>query len=68
VLSRTVDGPEVVATRVKEVFRFLDKSRLMLNPDCGFAPAHNNPVSMDEAYLKLKSISAAAKRLREETL
>jgi len=38
----------------------------MLNLDCGFAPAHDNPISLDEAYLKLNSVVAAARLLRSE--
>ena len=46
--------------------RYVDADRIMLNPDCGFAPAHDNPISLDEAYLKLKSVAGAARLLREE--
>ena len=48
--------------------RFVDGSRLILNPDCGFAPAHDNPISLDEAYLKLRSVSAAAAKLRPDVI
>lgn len=66
VLRREVDDPDVLVDRVKSIERFVDRSRLILNPDCGFAPAHNNPISLDEAYLKLRSVSAAAAKLRAE--
>ena len=66
VLRREVDSPEVLVGRVKEMLRYVPRERLMLNPDCGFAPAHDNPISLDEAYLKLSAVAAAAKILRAE--
>jgi 5-methyltetrahydropteroyltriglutamate--homocysteine methyltransferase len=66
VLRREVDSPEVLAARVKAMLPYIDRDRIMLNPDCGFAPAHDNPISLDEAYLKLKSVGAAARLLRAE--
>lgn len=65
VLRREVDPPEVLVGRVKAMMKHVDRERLMLNPDCGFAPAHDNPISLDEAYLKMSSVAAAAKLLRE---
>jgi len=66
VLRREVDPPEVLAGRVRAMLKYVDRERIMLNPDCGFAPAHDNPISLDEAYLKLKSVGAAARLLRAE--
>lgn len=66
VLSREVDPPSVLIERVKSIERFIDRERLILNPDCGFAPGYDNPISLDEAYSKLKSVSAAARQLRAE--
>jgi 5-methyltetrahydropteroyltriglutamate--homocysteine methyltransferase len=66
VLSREVDPPSVLVERVKSIERFIDRERLILNPDCGFAPGYDNPISLDEAYNKLKSVSAAASQLRAE--
>ena len=66
VLSREVDPPRVLVERVKSIERFIDRDRLILNPDCGFAPGYDNPISLDEAYSKLKSVSAAARQLRAE--
>lgn len=65
VLSREVDEPEKLVDRVNSVQRFVDSSRIILNPDCGFAPASENPISMDEAYLKLKTVARAADMLRD---
>jgi methionine synthase II (cobalamin-independent) len=42
------------------------KGRICLNPDCGFAPSYDNPITLDEAYSKLRSVSEAAKILRHE--
>ena len=64
VLSPDVDTPEVLISRAEAALRYLDPERLILNPDCGFAPTHDNPISLDEAYLKLKSVSQAARQLR----
>jgi 5-methyltetrahydropteroyltriglutamate--homocysteine methyltransferase len=44
----------------------LAADRIVLNPDCGFAPGSGAAVSIDEAYRKLCNEAAAAKMLREE--
>jgi 5-methyltetrahydropteroyltriglutamate--homocysteine methyltransferase len=66
VLRREVDPPETLAARVRDMKRFVPGERITLNPDCGFAPSYDNPVTLDEAYAKLKSVSAAAELLRRE--
>ena len=66
VLSRDVDPPEVLVARVEKMLPYIDKTRIILNPDCGFAPAHDNQVTIDEAYLKLRSVAQAAGILREK--
>jgi 5-methyltetrahydropteroyltriglutamate--homocysteine methyltransferase len=38
--------------------------RLMLNPDCGFAPDAGEPPTLDEASEKLHCLVTAAHRLR----
>jgi 5-methyltetrahydropteroyltriglutamate--homocysteine methyltransferase len=65
VLSREIDPPERLVERVESMLPYVDRSRIFLNPDCGFAPAHDNPISLDEAYAKLCAVAEAAKRLRE---
>lgn len=60
-------GPEPVETiiaRVRQALRYIPAARLSLNPDCGFAPSGNNPIPLDEAYAKLKTLGEAARRLR----
>ncbi|MCC7425183.1 MAG: hypothetical protein IT428_33350, partial [Planctomycetaceae bacterium] len=42
----------------------IDKRRIALNPDCGFAPEAVEPPTIDEAYQKLSRLSEAAKQLR----
>lgn len=61
----SVETQEKVVKRVEEAMQYVDKSRITLHPDCGFAPSVQNPMNLDEAYLKLKSMCAAADRLRE---
>ncbi len=46
--------------------RAIGAERIALNPDCGFAPNSAEPPSIDEAYEKLKRLSAAAERLRAQ--
>ena len=57
----TVD--EVVA-RAEAAMRHVDAARIVLHPDCGFAPSVQNPMDLDEAYLKLRAMCEAAARLR----
>jgi 5-methyltetrahydropteroyltriglutamate--homocysteine methyltransferase len=61
-----VDSAETIAARVKRAAEFLAPERIVLNPDCGFAPGSGAAVSIDEAYRKLCNEVAAARMLREE--
>ena len=63
--NRGVETPEEVIARVKEAMRYVDKERIVLHPDCGFAPSVQNPMDVDEAYLKLGAMCTAAGRLRQ---
>jgi 5-methyltetrahydropteroyltriglutamate--homocysteine methyltransferase len=63
--DRRVEAPDEVVARVEAAARFVDPARIVLHPDCGFAPSVQNPMDLDEAYEKLKAMSAAARRLRE---
>ncbi len=65
VLSREIDSPETLIRRVESMLPYVDRSRLLLNPDCGFAPGYDNPISLDEAYAKLIAVAAAARHLRD---
>jgi 5-methyltetrahydropteroyltriglutamate--homocysteine methyltransferase len=61
-----VDSAETIAARVRQATRYLAPGRIVLNPDCGFAPGSGAAVSIDEAYRKLCNEVAAARMLREE--
>lgn len=64
--DRHVEQVGQVIARVENAMQYVDKSRITLHPDCGFAPSAQNPMDLDEAYLKLKTLSQAADRLREQ--
>ena len=44
----------------------LEPERVVLNPDCGFAPGSAAKVDIDEVYAKLVNEVEAARRLREK--
>jgi 5-methyltetrahydropteroyltriglutamate--homocysteine methyltransferase len=54
----------VIAARVERALSRIDKHRITLNPDCGFAPGSAAKVDTDEVYLKLKAEAEAARMLR----
>ncbi|MDP7398789.1 MAG: 5-methyltetrahydropteroyltriglutamate--homocysteine methyltransferase, partial [Lentisphaeria bacterium] len=58
--------PAAIIARVEEAMRHVDRSRIALHPDCGFAPSVQNPMDLDEAYLKLKAMAEAAVQLRDK--
>jgi 5-methyltetrahydropteroyltriglutamate--homocysteine methyltransferase len=51
--DRRVEAPDDVIARVEAAARHVDRERITLHPDCGFAPSVQNPMDLDEAYLKL---------------
>jgi 5-methyltetrahydropteroyltriglutamate--homocysteine methyltransferase len=59
-----IDAPDQIVQRVKTAIRHVAPQRLMLNPDCGFAPGKDHETPLEEAYAKLKNLAAAAKILR----
>jgi 5-methyltetrahydropteroyltriglutamate--homocysteine methyltransferase len=61
-----IDSPETIVARVRKATEFLAPERIVLNPDCGFAPGSGAAVSIDEAYRKLCNEVAAARMLREQ--
>jgi 5-methyltetrahydropteroyltriglutamate--homocysteine methyltransferase len=61
-----IDLPETIAARVRRAVEMLAPERIVLNPDCGFAPGSGAVVSIDEAYIKLCNEVAAARMLRDE--
>lgn len=60
-----IEPPERIAERVRQALRHVDRARLWLNPDCGFAPGAAADIPVDEAYAKLRSEAAAARLLRD---
>lgn len=61
-----IDTPQEIKARVEKALKYIEPSRIVLNPDCGFAPRLQVDVPLDEAYLKLKNEVEAAKILREK--
>ncbi len=61
-----VDTPEEIVGRVEKALRYVSPDRIVLNPDCGFAPGSQAEVPLDEAYLKLKNEATAANILRKK--
>ena len=62
--DREIETPELVASRVEEAMKYVDKERIVLHPDCGFSPSVQNPMDWDEAYLKLAAMCRGAELLR----
>lgn len=60
-----IDAPETIAARVEQALPHVAADRLVLNPDCGFAPGKDHEIPLEEAYAKLKNLARAAKLLRE---
>ena len=61
-----IDVPDTVVDRVKVAMQFVDKKRLIVNPDCGFATTATTAGDLDRAYLKLLSMCIGAQKLRNE--
>ena len=55
-----------IVSRVETALKYIDKERITLNPDCGFAPGSAANVDIDEVYLKLKNEAEAARILRQK--
>lgn len=60
-----IDTTEQIVERVEKALQHIAADRIMLNPDCGFAPGKDHEIPLDEAYQKLKSEAAAGRVLRE---
>ena len=63
--DRNVESVADVVARVEDALRYVEKERITLHPDCGFSPSVQNPMDLDEAYLKLKAMVDAAELLRQ---
>lgn len=62
-----LDPVETIVKRVRQALEYVSPERIVLNPDCGFAPGSAADVSLDEAYKKLCRLVAAARVLRERS-
>jgi 5-methyltetrahydropteroyltriglutamate--homocysteine methyltransferase len=61
-----IESPDLVVERVRKALAHVSAERLILNPDCGFAPGKDHEVPLEEAYLKLRNLGLAARQLREQ--
>lgn len=61
-----IESPLEIAQRVERALLFVPPERIVLNPDCGFAPSSQAEIPLDEAYEKLKNEVAVARMLREK--
>ena len=61
-----IDSVETIVGRVEQALEYLAPERIVLNPDCGFAPGSAANVSIDEVFTKLCNEVEAARRLREK--
>ena len=61
-----VDTTAEIVERVEQALTHLPPERIVLNPDCGFAPGSAARVDIDEVYKKLQNQVEAARQLREK--
>jgi 5-methyltetrahydropteroyltriglutamate--homocysteine methyltransferase len=61
-----IDSPEVIVSRVEQALRYVAEERIVLAPDCGFAPGNAADIPVDEAYAKLRNMCLAAEHLRSK--
>lgn len=64
--GEVIDEPETIVKRVEQAMEHVDRRRITLAPDCGFAPGNAADIPIDEAYLKLRNMARAAAILREK--
>jgi 5-methyltetrahydropteroyltriglutamate--homocysteine methyltransferase len=64
--GEVIDEPAAIVKRVEQAMEHVDKKRIILAPDCGFAPGNAADIPVDEAYLKLRNMARAAQMLREK--
>jgi 5-methyltetrahydropteroyltriglutamate--homocysteine methyltransferase len=63
--GEVIDSPETIIGRVEQAMEHIGKQRIVLAPDCGFAPGNAADIPIDEAYAKLRNMAVAAQKLRE---
>ncbi len=64
--GEVIDAPETIVKRVEQAMEHVDKARITLAPDCGFAPGNAADIPVDEAYQKLHNMAQAAAILRRK--
>jgi 5-methyltetrahydropteroyltriglutamate--homocysteine methyltransferase len=64
VRSEQLQSTEAIASLGWAGTKYVEPTRIALNPDCGFAPGAGEPPTIDEAYEKLRRLVDAAGRLR----
>ena len=64
--GEVIDAPATIAERVEQAMEHVDKRRITLAPDCGFAPGNAADIPLDEAYSKLDNMVRAAELLRSK--
>lgn len=64
--SSHIDTPDEIADRVRRAVQYVAPERIILHPDCGFAPGSAADIPLDEAYMKLRNEALAAEMLRGE--
>jgi 5-methyltetrahydropteroyltriglutamate--homocysteine methyltransferase len=65
VRGESLQTVEEIAALAEAGARVIAPARIALNPDCGFAPNSAEPPTIDEAFEKLKRLTAAAALLCE---
>ena len=60
-----IDSPDTIIQRVEHAMQHVAKERIVLAPDCGFAPGNAADIPLDEAYVKLRNMVVAARTLRD---
>ena len=48
--GEVIDAPETIVARVEHALEHVAKERIVLAPDCGFAPGNAADIPLDEAY------------------
>jgi 5-methyltetrahydropteroyltriglutamate--homocysteine methyltransferase len=64
-IDKHVETPEEVVARAEAAMEHVAPGKITLNPDCGFSPSSQNPMDIDEAYLKLRAMSDGSALLRQ---
>ncbi len=64
--SEHVDTPLEIVRRIEKALKFVPPERILIHPDCGFAPGSAAEIPIDEAYRKLCNQVRAAEVLRDK--